>query len=152
MLIQKDGRWVFVSRKTRRPLAYYRGEGKPSAEWVRKQEARVQYFKHLGEDAFGLVKALSPYLHRTSYKKAHQTLKDVMQRKKDSKKDVSYYASRIAQSHPGVDVKKLVKMYKEEQEFVSTAGAGEEGRPETVARYIKDTPGQSLKRFKDYTK
>jgi hypothetical protein len=49
MLVQKDGKWAFVSRKTRRPLAYYRGEGKPSEEWVRKQEQRVQYFKHMGE-------------------------------------------------------------------------------------------------------
>jgi len=50
MLTQKNGKWVFVSKKTQRPLAYYRGEGKPSDEWVRKQEQRVQYFKHLGED------------------------------------------------------------------------------------------------------
>lgn len=50
MLVQKNGKWAFVSRKTRRPLAYYRGEGKPSEEWVRKQEQRVQYFKHMGEE------------------------------------------------------------------------------------------------------
>jgi hypothetical protein len=49
MLVQKDGQWVFVSRKTRRPLAYYKGEGKPSEDWVKKQEARVQYFKHMSE-------------------------------------------------------------------------------------------------------
>jgi hypothetical protein len=88
MLIQKDGKWVFVSRKTRRPLAYYRGEGKPSDEWVRKQEQRVQYFKHIGE----------------------------------------------------------------EQEFVSKAGAGEWGRPELTRKYIEDTPGQKVKRFKRYIK
>jgi hypothetical protein len=41
---------------------------------------------------------------------------------------------------------------KEEQEFVSKAGAGEWGRPELVANYIKDTPGQSLKKFKNYVK
>jgi len=87
MLVQKNGKWAFVSRKTRRPLAYYRGEGKPSEDWVRKQEQRVQYFKHLGE-----------------------------------------------------------------QEFVSKAGAGEWGRPELVAKYIKGTPGQNLKKFKDYIK
>lgn len=104
------------------------------------------------EDVFSLSRAISPILRYGSYKRAHQTLKDVMKRKKDSHKDLSYYASRIAQSHPGVDVKKLIRMYKEEQEFVSKAGAGEDGRPETVARYIKDTPGQKLKRFKDYTK
>jgi len=152
MLIQKDGKWVFVSRKTRRPLAYYRGEGKPSEEWVRKQEQRVQYFKHIGEDVFGLRSALSPITHAGSYKKAHDTLKSVMKRKTDKRHDVSYYAAQIAQSHPGVEVKKLVKMYKEEQEFVSKDGAGEWGRPELTRKYIEDTPGQKVKRFKRYIK
>lgn len=45
MLKQVDGRWALVSRKTQRPLAYYKGEGKPSDEWVKKQEARIQFFK-----------------------------------------------------------------------------------------------------------
>jgi uncharacterized protein with LGFP repeats len=152
MLIQKDGKWVFISRKTRRPLAYYRGEGKPSEEWVRKQEQRVQYFKHIGEDVFGLRSALSPFTHASNYKKAHETLKGVMKRKTDKRHDVSYYAAQIAQSHPGVEVKKLVKMYKEEQEFVSKAGAGEWGRPELTRKYIEDTPGQKVKRFKRYIK
>jgi hypothetical protein len=87
MLVQKDGKWAFVSRKTRRPLAYYRGEGKPSEEWVRKQEQRVQYFKHMGE-----------------------------------------------------------------QEFVSKAGAGEDGSDTLRKKYQKDTPGQDIKSFKDYMK
>jgi hypothetical protein len=46
MLKRVDGRWAFVSRKTGRVLAYYKGEGKPSDAWVAKQERRVQYFKH----------------------------------------------------------------------------------------------------------
>lgn len=45
MLKQIDGRWVLVSKKTQRPLAYYKGDGKPSDEWVAKQERRIQYFK-----------------------------------------------------------------------------------------------------------
>jgi hypothetical protein len=40
----------------------------------------------------------------------------------------------------------------EKQEFVSKAGAGEEGRPELVNKYKKDTPGQNVKSFKDYMK
>lgn len=212
MLVQKDGKWALVSRKTRRPLAYYKGEGKPPEEWVAKQERRVQYFKHLGEsledfyskknpppmfhvvrnyyhltdkghkeheiinyfnktfgmklkkgdiethirknlhsfkeDVFGISKKLSPILHHGEYKIAHQTLKNVMQRKKQegSKKDVTYYASRVAQSHPNVDVKKLVKMYKEEY------GAGEDGTDELRKKYQKDTPGQKVMSFTDYTK
>jgi hypothetical protein len=39
-----------------------------------------------------------------------------------------------------------VKTIKEEQEFVSKAGAGEWGRPELVNKYLKDTPGQSVKK------
>jgi hypothetical protein len=146
MLVQKDGKWAFVSRKTRRPLAYYRGEGKPSEEWVRKQEQRVQYFKHIGEDVFGIRSALSPITHASNYKRAHETLKDVMKRKTDKRHDVSYYAAQIAQSHPGVEVKKLVKMYKEEH------GAGEDGTDDLRKKYQKDTPGQNIKSFKDYMK
>ena len=41
---------------------------------------------------------------------------------------------------------------KQPQEFVSQAGAGEWGRPESVAKYMKDTPGQNIKKFKDYIK
>lgn len=46
MLKRVDGKWAFVSRKTGKVLAYYKGEGKPSDDWVAKQERRVQYFKH----------------------------------------------------------------------------------------------------------
>lgn len=48
MLKQVDGRWAIVSKKTGRPLVYYKGEGKPSDEWFREQERRIQYFKHRG--------------------------------------------------------------------------------------------------------
>lgn len=48
MLQLVDGKWALVSKKTRRPLAYYKGEGKPSDEWVASQERRIQYFKHKG--------------------------------------------------------------------------------------------------------
>lgn len=45
MLKQIDGKWILVSKKTQRPLAYYKGDEKPSDEWVKKQEARIQSFK-----------------------------------------------------------------------------------------------------------
>jgi hypothetical protein len=41
---------------------------------------------------------------------------------------------------------KLHKSVNEKQEFVSKAGAGEEGRIELVRRYTKDTPGQKMKK------
>ena len=43
-----DGKWAIVSKKTGRPLVYYKGEGKPSEEWFKDQERRIQYFKHKG--------------------------------------------------------------------------------------------------------
>ena len=43
-----DGKWAIVSKKTGRPLVYYKGEGKPSDEWFAKQERRIQYYKHKG--------------------------------------------------------------------------------------------------------
>ncbi len=39
-------RWAIVSKKEGRPLVYFKGEGKPSKEWVKKQERRIEYFKH----------------------------------------------------------------------------------------------------------
>jgi hypothetical protein len=40
---------------------------------------------------------------------------------------------------------------KQPQEFVSSAGAGEWGRPETTSKYVDDTPGQSTQTYKKYT-
>jgi hypothetical protein len=48
---------------------------------------------------------------------------------------------------------KLHKSVNEKQEFVSTAGGGEDGRPELTIRYAKSTPGQwDTIKFKDYIK
>ena len=43
-----QGKWALLSKKTGKPLAYYKGEGKPSSDWVSRQERRVQFFKHNG--------------------------------------------------------------------------------------------------------
>ena len=40
---------------------------------------------------------------------------------------------------------------KQPQEFVSKAGAGEWGRPESTSKYLEDTPGQSTQTYKKYT-
>lgn len=40
---------------------------------------------------------------------------------------------------------------KQPQEFVSKAGAGEWGRPESTSKYLDDTPGQSKQQYKKYT-
>ena len=43
-----QGKWALLSKKTGKPLAYYKGEGKPSSDWVSRQERRVQFFKRTG--------------------------------------------------------------------------------------------------------
>jgi hypothetical protein len=40
---------------------------------------------------------------------------------------------------------------KQPQEFVSKAGAGEWGRPESAQKYVKDTPGQSVEIYQKNT-
>lgn len=87
MLKLVDGRWALVSKKTQRPLAYYKGQGKPSDEWVKKQEARIHFFKE------------------------------------EIKPDI-----------------------------LPKSGAGAWGTDELVKTYMKDTPGQKITRFKEYTK
>ena len=39
-------RWAIVSKREGRPLVYFKGDGRPSKEWVEKQERRINHFKH----------------------------------------------------------------------------------------------------------
>ena len=48
MLRKVDGKWAIVSKSTEKVLVYYKGDGKPSEEWVKKQERRIQFYKHKG--------------------------------------------------------------------------------------------------------
>lgn len=47
--------------------------------------------------------------------------------------------------------KEYIKDLKGKQDFVSKAGAGEWGRPESAQKYVKDTPGQSIELYKKNT-
>jgi hypothetical protein len=47
--------------------------------------------------------------------------------------------------------KEYIKDLNGKQEFVSKAGAGEWGRPESVQKYVQDTPGQSVELYKKNT-
>ncbi len=38
-------RWAIVSKREGRPLVYFKGEGKPSPEWVERQERRIRKHK-----------------------------------------------------------------------------------------------------------
>jgi hypothetical protein len=147
MLVQKDGRWAFVSRKTRRPLAYYRGEGKPSEEWVRKQEQRVQYFKHLGEATYVGNIGFSELVkfHSKASPQQKKMLNSHIQNKKHKEfRDLIKHVTGV----------KLHKSVNEEikPDILPKAGAGQWGTPELTRNYIEGTPGQKVKRFKRYIK
>lgn len=92
--------------------------------------------------------AFGKILYRRKYKKALEALKDLLKRKTDKKHDDVYYAAKIAQSFPGVEARVLVKMLHEEvkSDILPKAGAGQDGTDELVKTYIKDTPGQSIKK------
>ena len=144
MLKQVDGRWALVSKKTQRPLAYYRSEGKPSDEWVKKQESRIQFFKHgqMNEAAYeGNIGAMEMFKF---HQKASQEQKKQLQYHIKNKKHKE--AWKLVQQVSGV---KLIGKQFEEH------GAGEDGTKELLNNYLRDTPGQvkpKVKKFKDYIK
>ena len=147
MLIQKDGRWVFVSRKTRRPLAYYKGNDKPPEEWVRKQEQRVQYFKQMNEAAYSgnvgfqeLVK-----FHSKASPEQKKMLNSHIQNKKHKE------FRDLIKNVIGVQLHKSVNE-ESKPDILPIAGAGQWGTPELTRNYIEGTPGQKVKRFKRYIK
>ena len=148
MLIQKDGRWVLVSKKTRRPLAYYKGEGKPSDEWVQKQERRIQMFKSMNEASYegniGIMELVKFFQLATDKQK--KKFDDYVKNKNNKE------AWKLVQQVTGV---KLHPSVHEETlpDILPKAGAGAWGTDELTKTYTKDTPGQSLKSWKKkYTK
>ena len=152
MLRQVDGKWALVSKKTQRPLAYYKGEGKPSPEWVAKQERRVQFFKHgfseeLCEAAYagniGIMELVKFKQKATPEQK--KKFDDHVKNKRNKE------AWKMVQDVTGV------KLHKSVHEAVSPnilpkSGAGQDGTEELVKSYMKDTPGQDFKKFKEYIK
>jgi hypothetical protein len=51
----------------------------------------------------------------------------------------------------GVKLKKIVNE-EIKPDILPKAGAGQDGTDELVKTYMKDTPGQNFKKFKDYIK
>ncbi len=148
MLRQVNGKWALVSKKTQRPLAYYKGEGKPSDEWVRKQEARVQFFKHgMSEAAYagniGIMELIK------FKQKANDSQKKQFDQHVKNKKHKE--AWKLVQNVTGV---KLHKSVQEEvkSDILPKSGAGQDGTEDLVKSYMKDTPGQDFKKFKEYIK
>jgi hypothetical protein len=156
MLKQVNGRWALVSKKTQRPLAYYKGEGKPSDEWVRKQENRIQFFKHgfseqLAEAAY--VGNIGVMELAKFYAKASNKDKNVLQSLIKSKKNKE--AWKLVQDVTGVKLHKSVNEEKKSPnpDILPKSGAGQDGTGTLVKSYQKDTPGQSkILGFKKYNK
>lgn len=152
MLKQVNGKWALVSRKTQRPLAYYKGEGKPSDEWVAKQEKRIQFFKHgfsesLCEAAYagniGIMELIKFKQKASSEQK--KKFDDHVKNKRNKE------AWKMVQDVTGV---KLHKSVNEEikSDILPKSGAGAWGTKTLTKTYMKDTPGQDFKNFKEYIK
>jgi hypothetical protein len=152
MLKQVDGKWALVSRKTQRPLAYYKGDGKPSDDWVAKQERRIQFFKQgfseqLYEAAYagniGIMELIKFKQKATPDQK--KKFDDHVKNKRN--KD----AWKMVQDVTGV---KLHKSVNEgiKPDILPKAGAGAWGTDGLANTYKKDTPGQDVKKFKEYIK
>jgi len=152
MLKLVNGRWALVSKKTLRPLAYYKGEGKPSDEWVKKQEQRIEYFKNdLREASYaGNIGVMEIFKF---HQKATQEQKKKLQQHINNKKhkeawDLIQRVSGV-KLHPSVYESKNIS-----PDILPVSGAGQDGTDTLVNNYKNATPGQGkkLKTFKQYNK
>lgn len=154
MLRQINGKWALVSKTTLRPLAYYKGEGKPSEEWVKKQEARIQSFKHGGQNEemrideaayvgnIGIMELIKFYQKATPDLVAK--VKKLIAQKKNKE------AWEIIQAQTGV--KLIGKEFNEavDTDILPVSGAGQDGTDTLVNNYKRDTPGQNVASFRDW--
>lgn len=150
MLRQVDGKWALVSKKTQRPLAYYKGAGKPPDEWVAKQEARIQYFKHgLGEAAYeGNLGIMELIKFKTIASPEQNKKLEYLIKKKDPKA-----VWQLVQAVTGTKLHKSVYESKNiKPDILPKSGAGAWGTDDLANTYKKDTPGQSVKKFREYIK
>lgn len=149
MLKKVDGRWALVSKKTLRPLAYYKGDGKPSDEWVAKQERRIQFFKHGGMGEEKIEEASYPgnigmmevfKFFQIADEKQKKKFNDLVKNKKE--KEAWNFMQQVTgiKLHPVKTMKEEVK-----PDILPKAGAGAWGTDTLVKSYTKDTPGQSFK-------
>ena len=160
MLKQVNGRWALVSKTTGKPLAYYKGDGKPSNEWVRKQESRIQFFKQ------GMSESVVESLTEAAYVgnigvmelvKFHQKANDEQKKKLQShiKAKRAKEAWKLVQDVTGVQLHKSVHQEQQSPDILPKAGAGQDGTKTLVQSYQRDTPGQQVKKvksFKEYNK
>jgi len=76
MLKKIDGKWAIVSKKSNKPLAYYKGTGKPDEEWVKEQEKRIQYFKNKKESKMKTFKEMMEAIKKWSDVRDRKLKKD----------------------------------------------------------------------------
>ncbi len=107
ILEQIKGNWCLVSNTTRRPIAFYSGEGKPDNDWINKQEARINNIR--GDIHEGVMTTL----FHGSYIKAAKHLKAVLDKEKAAGNrniDRHHLAFEVAKLHRGVNHRKLEQM------------------------------------------
>ena len=145
MLKLIDGKWTIVSHKTQKPLAVYKGEGKPPEDWVLKQESTLYRPKVISEASYrgnvGFMELIS--FHAKATPKQKEELKSHIKNKKheDMRKLIHHVT--------GVRLHKSVSE-ESDPDILNKSGAGQEGTDELVKSYMKDTPGQDYKKFKRY--
>lgn len=153
MLKLIDGKWALVSRKTLRPLAYYKGDGKPSEEWVAKQERRIQAYKHgiseqLVEAAYagniGIMELVK--FHQKASPEQKKMLQSHIEKKNNKE------AWKLVQQVTGVKLHKSVNEGIQKPDVLPKSGAGQDGTDELRKSYQRDTPGQPIKSFTNYIK
>ena len=152
MLRQVNGKWALVSKKTQRPLAYYKGDGKPSDEWVAKQVRRIQFFKHgFSESLFEA--AYAGNIGIMELIKFKQKASDEQKKKFNDhvKNKRNKDAWKLVQDVTGVKLHKSVNEAVK-PDILPVAGAGQWGTDKLRQNYQRNTPGQTVTRFKEYTK
>lgn len=103
--------------KKREEIANAIEKDDPEMSMDKKMAIATSKAKEVSED-MGIARALSPIVFSANYKLAAKELKKLLDRKKaegEKRHDDLYYASRIAQSHRGVDARKLMKMIESEE-------------------------------------
>lgn len=103
------------------------------------------------------------FLYKKEYEKAAEDLRNLLKRK-GKQHSAIYYASRVSSSYAHVDPKRLVKMVEQKElvkvtyneevkpDILPVSGAGQQGTDVLVKNYMRNTPGQSYKKFKEYIK
>ena len=84
-LKQIDGKWALVSKTNPdKVLQWYKGEGKPSDEWVKSVEDRVKKFASLNESVSTILNAVESEDHKTAINSIKELFTEKVNKKKEA--------------------------------------------------------------------